>query len=842
MNGDGFDDLVGRLISNDTGSILYGGDFTGAVTHRASGIGGAVTAGTADADVMVGTAGDDTLVGLGGADVLKGGAGNDRLAVQAGFRRVEGGSGFDTLAYDMAGSLLDLATGPSGRFSGIEAIDLMGGGNTLRVSAQSLLRLSDTANSLAVTGAVGDRVEFTDHGWVITNIVDGVATLRNGQAVLTAPVTMLPANLPTDGPDRLIGGPGAETLGGAGGDDNINGGTGDSLIGGAGDDRISLSSLDVAGVDGGPGQDQLILAGSSMVLDLPSLAGNKLRSIEEISLLGRGNSLRLDADSVLAISDTGTLTVRGGGGDSINFMDTGWRVAAGSDGFTAYVKGTATVLRENSVEARTPALGAADLANPDFALTITGLAAGDQLGIGFRPAGDLNGDGLKDLVITAPGAAGGLGEVYVVFGRADYFAGGINLAAVAAGTGGFMLRGGTIGDIGTVRDLGRSVSAAGDVDGDGIDDLIIGAPRYSSTGSVRLAQGRVDDLGYENLTPGSQPPVIIQTDFGPIEGDVPGPRADTGAVFVLRGKASGFGTAPTLLDLAAGSGGWMIEGQLRDQFFGTTVAGIGDMNGDGRADIAAGGTTGSGVYYSGPGGEPVVGATVILGGALPTMTLDLPVLKLDGKAFTFEVNTTLYGSSHYVRAAGDVNQDGFADLFVLQSGATRLVYGGHLGGSGDVLNSFASFFNSTASDAVGWSAANIGDVNRDGFDDLLFGIPGDDWNGLFTRVDAGGANLFYGRAGGLPVAGYVLERIDLPTYDPNPVKNIMFRGATIGEQAGYRLAGAGDLDGDGYGDFLIGAATGKIYVVFGHGQPGADRGGDRRLRHSGRRRRAAALR
>src|SRR5262245_66464517 len=120
---------------------------------------------------------------------------------------------------------------------------------------------------------------------------------------------------------------------------------------------------------------------------------------------------------------------------------------------------------------------------------IHGENANDNSGIAVSSAGDINGDGFDDLVIGAFRADGAgnaradAGDTYVVFGHDSAF-GTVDLAAVASGNGGFVIRGED-----PVDNSGVAVSSAGDINGDGIDDLVIGADLADSSGNARPSAG-----------------------------------------------------------------------------------------------------------------------------------------------------------------------------------------------------------------------------------------------------------------------------------------------------------------------------------------------------------------
>ena len=180
-----------------------------------------------------------------------------------------------------------------------------------------------------------------------------------------------------------------------------------------------------------------------------------------------------------------------------------------------------------------------DISIAALGFAITGELANDQSGFSVSGAGDVNGDGLADLIIGADqNAAGGAdaGRSYVVWGKADGTA--VNLDDVVLGTGGFVITGETAGDL-----SGRPVSA-GDVSGDGLADLIIGASQNDAGG---VAAGRS---------------------------------------YVVWGKADG--TAVNLDDVALGTGGFVITGETTTDESGYSLSAAGDVNGDGLADIIIG--------------------------------------------------------------------------------------------------------------------------------------------------------------------------------------------------------------------------------------------------------------
>ena len=208
--------------------------------------------------------------------------------------------------------------------------------------------------------------------------------------------------------------------------------------------------------------------------------------------------------------------------------------------------------------------GAAAAADP-AGFVINGVAADDQSGLSVSGAGDVNGDGLDDLIVGAMGAGpNGLlsGASYVVFGKADGAA--VELSAVELNAGavptGFIIKG-----ISEDDSSGRSVSDAGDVNGDGLDDLIIGATGTDTNGS------------------------------------------GSGSSFVVYGKTGG--EAVELSLVASSVGGFVINGVNADDQSGSSVSGAGDVNGDGFADLIVG------APFDDPNGNSYSGASfVVFGG------------------------------------------------------------------------------------------------------------------------------------------------------------------------------------------------------------------------------------
>ena len=195
---------------------------------------------------------------------------------------------------------------------------------------------------------------------------------------------------------------------------------------------------------------------------------------------------------------------------------------------------------------------------------LNGQSASDLSGTSVSSAGDVNGDGFADLIVGARYAdpAGGItaGKSYVVFGKSLGFGASVDLSAIAAGTGGFVLNGQSVDDR-----SGFSVSATGDVNGDGFADLIVGA-KYA------------DPAGGNNA----------------------------GKSYVVFGKSLGFGPSVDLSAIAAGTGGFALNGQSAGDEFGFSVSSAGDVNGDGFADLIVG------AQYADPAGGSNAGKSYVV--------------------------------------------------------------------------------------------------------------------------------------------------------------------------------------------------------------------------------------
>ncbi len=412
--------------------------------------------------------------------------------------------------------------------------------------------------------------------------------------------------------------------------------------------------------------------------------------------------------------------------------------------------------------------------------TFSGADAFDLLGRSISAAGDVNGDGIDDIIIGASGADPGgtpdAGEAYVVFGSDTGFDALIRPSDLD-GTNGFVLTGVEARGAG-----GRTVAGAGDVNGDGIDDLIISAPSAD-----------------------------------------PGGEKNAGEAYVVFGTDTGFAADVSLASLD-GTNGFTITGIDESDFAGISVAGAGDINGDGINDLLLGADGGD------PNGVMNAGEAYVVFGTDDGFDPTLSLADLDGpNGFTIEGVAEFDLAGFPVAGVGDINNDGFDDLAIgaregdvngeENAGLTFVVFGSDApfgaelelsnldGTNGFVVNGI------DAGDSAGLWVSDAGDVNGDGIDDLAIGARFADPNGL---TDAGEAYVVFGTEAGFPA--------ELDLVDLDGTNGFTLTGAAEGDLAGFYIEAVGDVNGDGIDDLAVGAAdadplgrsnAGACYVIYG---------------------------
>lgn len=493
-----------------------------------------------------------------------------------------------------------------------------------------------------------------------------------------------------------------------------------------------------------------------------------------------------NATGVLQFTGNGTLADYQAALDSVQFNTT--TAGARTVSFTVFDQNIA------SVTVDTASVSLDHLTTTGF--RVPGVDSHDFSGFSVSSAGDINGDGFSDVIIGAPfvGGSAGSGAAYVIYGHSAAFGSSLPLSSLD-GSNGFRIAGANTYDVsGQTNLFGSSVSSAGDINGDGHADFIIGAPRAGGAGGSESGVSYVI-FGHDSATP-----------FGP-----------------------NLDLSTTALD---SNNGFTISGTAAYDWSGYAVSSAGDVNGDGFSDMLIG------AHYAQTAGAVTGAAYVVFGGAHVGAGGNVDLATLDGtNGFSISPPAGII-SVNSVATAGDVNGDGFGDLIIAATyadpnGTTfsteEFVVFGHANGTPFGTNgnldlttlSGSNGFSITGSGDTGSRGQHVvstaGDVNGDGFADLIIGAP---YATTANGYQSGAAYVLFGKAGGFTA------NVDLSHLTPS--QGFTITGAATDSWAGYSVKVAGDVNGDGYTDMIIGAphaigaqvqpngqTSGESYLIFG---------------------------
>jgi len=428
--------------------------------------------------------------------------------------------------------------------------------------------------------------------------------------------------------------------------------------------------------------------------------------------------------------------------------------------------------------------------------------AEEQIGRAVGLGDDVTGDRFGDVAIGAPYSNLGGADTGALYVVSRPVAGTIDVGSTAVAA--------LYSDADSLA--GWSLAFAGDIDGDGNDDLVVGAPGVgifgADAGAFYMLPGPISGTGtlaaagYELLaTSAYEYAGSAVAGAGDLDGDgfndvivgAYGADAEAGAAYVAFGPI----TAGGILDMVDVK----LGGEVIDDNAGCSVAGVGDTDGDGMDDLAIG------AMGESSAGSSTGAAYLVLGP--PTTSGSLSSLA-DAK-FTGEHTWDYVGES--VAGVGDTDGDGLDDFVISSrwedsggssSGAVYLVLGGSTGTIG-LSSADAKFLGAAVNELAGGAVAGIGDFDGDNLGDMLIGAEG----GATGGSASGTVYMLQG-----PLTG---------TIDMDVSADLIVYGANVGDKLGLAVGGNGDVDGDGNPDIIMGApyedsagsSSGAAYLFFG---------------------------
>lgn len=412
------------------------------------------------------------------------------------------------------------------------------------------------------------------------------------------------------------------------------------------------------------------------------------------------------------------------------------------------------------------------LSSPQLDGFVSGEITGHDFGASVSASGDVNADGFDDLVVSSAGTFGPGKEVYVFHGSAT------GVDATTASSADQTL---VSPDAASDNGFGFAARIVGDLNGDGYDDVAVA---QSVPNRVYLYYGSVTGISAtpDSELTGSVDGLVWYLDgAGDVNGDgfadllVGDPfyegatGSDRGAAFVLHGGP--LGIPSQALDAADGQ----VNGFLDSGVIGLRVGGIGDVNGDGYADVAVGSAIYQAVFESAGLVAVFHGGPLGIGTRAPSLADAL----ITGDSDFDGVGEGIAGA--------DINGDGYSDLIISKLGSFLVYHGSATG----IFGTGPSDANREILTSTTARVGSAGDIDGDGYADLVVGAPFADLQGN----DSGGAYVFRGSAAGLTA-------IDLTGAAAELSGDNTQTSTDFGDSVS-----AGDLNGDGVPDLVVGASN-----------------------------------
>lgn len=484
---------------------------------------------------------------------------------------------------------------------------------------------------------------------------------------------------------------------------------------------------------------------------------------------------------------------------------------------------------------------------PSAGFRIFGERVGDFAGSDVSSAGDVNGDGIDDIIVGASlGGSQDEGTAYVIFGKPGTTQQDVDLVFLE-GINGFKIRGPE-----NISIVGESSRGVGDVNGDGLDDILVGAPFYNGiSGAAYLIYGQsgsdFSTIDLANLSAEDGFAIVAPTSnyqlglsvsavtdvngdgiddmmIGAFQSD--GGGQDSGGAYILYGKA-GSDRGTFFIDDMSVQDGFIVQGAGPGHRAGATAT-AGDINGDGVIDFLL---NAPGANTAGPNAGQVY---VVYGQDSPLReTIDLADIQPEAPSVQDEVGFAILGvpesSANSIVFAGDINADGIGDFLVgapqsditaTNAGSVYVIYGKT--GTSDQTLDLASLSQSdgfiingiSTNDFTGSELSGAGDVNGDGIDDIVVGAPYADSGNVNSK--AGEAHVILG------TNAATRSDIDLASLDG--ADGFKIRGFVANDLGGNSVWSSGDFNDDGIDDLIIGApavnlptndSPGYAVVVYG---------------------------